>query len=537
MDSFIKKAYGYTRVSTDDQVTGSSLGSQKAKITAYAESNGIQIVDWFSDEGVSAKTANRPALKDMLKAIRTKKEVQAVIIYNLSRISRNVDSYSRDIGYELAANGVQLLSTTEPIDSTPTGKMLQTIFLAVHQLDNDTKSVTTIDNMKAVAKSGYWQSKIPYGFLAKKVGTGLVAKDGKEKKRTVLEPNLRDGLSDKVARLLTRYNVGDIKPAALVEYAKTIDLKTADGKELSLNSILNMLRGHVYAGLICNDHTNNEPVQGLHDGLISEEVFYENQNLLKGGTKAYNRSTSSDDQFPLKTVMLCGVCKKKVTASSPLTGGGKSHSPRYHCYKHEGGGSISPAVAHEQFVRLLAEITPEKGVLRLYREITKRVARKALTDVNKAIKGVHDELETIANKKQLILDKLIDGDVSPVEKDEYISKLNEQRMTAEDKLHELTEQQSINETTIEIVCNYMDKPAMMWQNADPALKQKFQQLVIPEGVEWDWNEQKFGTLGISPLYRYAPNKKDLSDEEKSLVVTPAGFEPAIFWMRTKYPNH
>lgn len=90
MDAFIKKAYGYTRVSTDDQVTGSSLGSQKARITAYAESNGIQIIDWYSDEGFSAKNANRPALKEMLKAIRTKKEVQAVIVYNLSRISRNV---------------------------------------------------------------------------------------------------------------------------------------------------------------------------------------------------------------------------------------------------------------------------------------------------------------------------------------------------------------------------------------------------------------------------------------------------------------
>ena|GEM_PF-6147938 len=41
---------------------------------------------------------------------------------------------------------------------------------------------------------------------------------------------------------------------------------------------------------------------------------------------------------------------------------------------------------------------------------------------------------------------------------------------------------------------------------------------------------------ISPLYRHIPNKKDLSVKEKSLLVTPAGFEPAIFWMRTRYPG-
>lgn len=44
------------------------------------------------------------------------------------------------------------------------------------------------------------------------------------------------------------------------------------------------------------------------------------------------------------------------------------------------------------------------------------------------------------------------------------------------------------------------------------------QYVTVPGVEWDWNEQKFGTLRISPLYRYPPNKKDLSVAKKSLVV-------------------
>lgn len=68
--------------------------------------------------------------------------------------------------------------------------MLQTIFLAVHQHDNDTKSVTTKDNMKAVAQSGYWQSKIPYGYVAKKVGTGLIAKDGKRRKERYQNPTI-----------------------------------------------------------------------------------------------------------------------------------------------------------------------------------------------------------------------------------------------------------------------------------------------------------------------------------------------------------
>lgn len=57
-------------------------------------------------------------------------------------------------------------------------------------------------------------------------------------------------------------------------------------------------------------------------------------------------------------------------------------------------------------------------------------------------------------------------------------------------------------------------------------------MLFPERVILNTKTLEFGTSKISPLYRYVPNKKDLSVKEKSLVVTPAGFEPAIFRMRT-----
>lgn len=72
----------------------------------------------------------------------------------------------------------------------------------------------------------------------------------------------------------------------------------------------------------------------------------------------------------------------------------------------------------------------------------------------------------------------------------------------------------------------------LWVDADTDLKGRFQNMVFPEGVYFDSKTLDFGITNISPLYRYVPNKKDLSAKEKSLMVTPAGFEPAIFRMRT-----
>ena len=42
-------------------------------------------------------------------------------------------------------------------------------------------------------------------------------------------------------------------------------------------------------------------------------------------------------------------------------------------------------------------------------------------------------------------------------------------------------------------------------------------------------QQKHPFSGVNPVFQ-------LLKVEKSLMVTPAGFEPAIFWMRTKYPE-
>jgi len=47
-------------------------------------------------------------------------------------------------------------------------------------------------------------------------------------------------------------------------------------------------------------------------------------------------------------------------------------------------------------------------------------------------------------------------------------------------------------------------------------------LIFKEGLILNTQTLEFGTTKISPLYRYAPNKKDLSAKEKSLVVNLKG---------------
>ena len=68
-----------------------------------------------------------------------------------------------------------------------------------------------------------------------------------------------------------------------------------------------------------------------------------------------------------------------------------------------------------------------------------------------------------------------------------------------------------------------------WLLASPAAKARFQSISFPRGIICDYENNRFGTIEISPLYRVLPTKKDLSESEKPVLVAGAGFEPATFW--------
>ncbi len=87
-------AVSYVRVSTMRQAEkggtneGFSIPAQKAANQQKAESMGAFVVKEFVDRGESAKTADRPALQEILEYIKQHK-VDYVIVHKLDRLARN----------------------------------------------------------------------------------------------------------------------------------------------------------------------------------------------------------------------------------------------------------------------------------------------------------------------------------------------------------------------------------------------------------------------------------------------------------------
>src|SRR3989338_3150961 len=90
-----KKAVMYIRVSSEEQVENFSLGTQEELCRRDAKYKGYEIAEVFREEGKSAKTIiGRPVLLQMIEFCRkNKKEVKAVFVYRLDRLSRQTADF------------------------------------------------------------------------------------------------------------------------------------------------------------------------------------------------------------------------------------------------------------------------------------------------------------------------------------------------------------------------------------------------------------------------------------------------------------
>ena len=159
------KAYGYIRVSTEDQVKeGISLDAQKEKIKAFSVVNNLNLIEIISDEGVSGKNMDRPGL-DRIIELAKGKEAEAVIVYKLDRLSRR----TRDLLYLIEDvfknENTRFFSLTEQIDtSTAMGKFFLTMMGATAQMERELISERTKATLQYKKQQGHSLGRIPYGY-------------------------------------------------------------------------------------------------------------------------------------------------------------------------------------------------------------------------------------------------------------------------------------------------------------------------------------------------------------------------------------
>lgn len=152
---------GYLRVSTEEQAaSGLGLEAQRDTILRYADAHGWDIV-WYADEGLSAKTLDRPQLQAALTRLHPKKrDVDGIVVAKLDRLSRSVPDFAGVL--ELArARQWSLVAIDLGVDtSSPVGELVANVMMAVAQWERRIIGERTSAAMQAAKRQGKQISRL-----------------------------------------------------------------------------------------------------------------------------------------------------------------------------------------------------------------------------------------------------------------------------------------------------------------------------------------------------------------------------------------
>jgi len=173
------RAIGYVRVSTQEQARhGISLDMQRSKIRAYAELEGMELVDIIADEGISGCSIKiRPGIQTVLEKVR-RREVDAVVVYKLDRLARNTVE-ALGIARLLDRKGIALHSITEKLDTqSAMGRFFFALLASIAEMERGIISERIKSAMERKRERGEACSgTAPYGFY---IQDGMLVPDSYE---------------------------------------------------------------------------------------------------------------------------------------------------------------------------------------------------------------------------------------------------------------------------------------------------------------------------------------------------------------------
>lgn len=188
-----KKAVGYLRVSTDDQRLGPE--AQRASIEAWAAREGVEIVAWHVDQGVSggSELDDRPGLVAALGELRASK-AGVLVVAKRDRLARDV-AVAALIERAVGASGAKLTSADGVGNGdSPADAFMRSIIDAAAAYERALIRARTKAALSALKARGCRAGEIPFGFTAAE--DGRLSEDAGEQRVIAAVASLRaDGFS------------------------------------------------------------------------------------------------------------------------------------------------------------------------------------------------------------------------------------------------------------------------------------------------------------------------------------------------------
>lgn len=307
---YIEEVAAYIRVSTQEQkIHGLSLLAQVEKLQKYADENGLKIVEWYKDEGVSGRKLirKRPELQRMIHDAE-KGKFKRIIFIKLDRFFRSVAEYHECMKI---IEPVVWTATEEDYDlTTPNGRMLvhMKLTIAEYEADQTGERIRLVNEYKIKTGQPLFGSQcFPFCFQVKQP-------EDDERHKYICK---RDDkiMIDAIHHVMQNHSVR----AALLYINKKHE------RTFSYNAFMNALTSEMLYGSYKGNPNYCEP-------YITKEEFDRLQSIIKRNP----RTSPSEHTYIFTGLIKCPECGNRLSGAVIYNGQQKKSGKKtykYHGYR------------------------------------------------------------------------------------------------------------------------------------------------------------------------------------------------------------
>lgn len=395
----------YARVSTEEQAQeGFSIRAQQQKLKEYANVKDWSVYDIYLDEGISGKNlTQRPAITRMIADIKAG-HVKNVLVFKIDRLTRSTADlvYLIDLFKECDCAFNSLMESIDT--STASGRMFIKIIGIFAEFERENIAERTRVGFERKAREGYTNSSrcISYGYNrvnGQKIQT--INEKEAENVRMIFDMYVNQGMS-------------------LASISKSLNLREIPTKHNSFwnsSAVRSILCNCNYIGNVryaLREPNRNFEAEGLHEAIISEELYNEAQFLIeKNSIHRPTKQPSEKNYF--SGFLYCAKCGEKFSphySSKKSANGNVSKSNSFYCRRRIVKACDTKGVTVYKIERALVEYFSDIDDFTVLDMVELEQKRQQVRiDTETQINALNEKLKKLDGKEREIMGFYVGGEI------------------------------------------------------------------------------------------------------------------------------
>lgn len=398
------KAVMYVRVSTKEQAEeGYSIAAQQAACARYITDKGWDLVDVYTDRGESARTADRPRFQAMLERIREDGSIDLLVVHKLDRMARNIKDYAT-VREMLEHAGVRLISVTEGLEATASGKMVEGMLAVVAEWYSNNLSSEIRKGQIQKLQEGGWPTMAPIGYRNIRVDGSLGQRHG----RATIVPDSQAPLVRQAFELYasTQWSLSRLGSEMYARGARN-----RRGGRLARSGLCDMLKNVAYIGKV---PWKGIIYDGTHEAIVPVALFEQVQAVLASFERSKERQRTHS-HF-LKGILRCGSCGSRLILNM-IKGRNKKDFPYFTCASkfNDRVKCAEPYVPVALMEHLVEDLFREVRLPEGIEDLIERHLESEVADEERgrahSTRFIAKGLQRLSNQKDRLLDLFLSKDI------------------------------------------------------------------------------------------------------------------------------